>query len=138
MATTCCSEDRCTSAKPIVPDASSQPNGLKCPKCALLSESCGTLESMNCMGDQTMCLLVTTKKTTGSINVTKINRGCASEGLCYQKNQTSKDGEVYTEKTYSCSQGTRSSEASYTSSVKTVCSSELSVIVLLMLYNLCF
>ncbi|XP_075183285.1 uncharacterized protein LOC142255714 [Anomaloglossus baeobatrachus] len=110
MATTCCSEDLCTPEKPIVPDVSLTPNGLTCPICSLLRSSCENLRTLNCAGDQTMCLLETRKKTTGSVTVTSIDRGCASEGFCYKGNESSTYGTVHTETTYSCTRATSSSD----------------------------
>ncbi|XP_069599047.1 phospholipase A2 inhibitor NAI-like [Ranitomeya imitator] len=106
IATTCCSENLCTPEKPIAPEGSSTPNGLKCPKCAPLELSCEILETLSCAGDQTMCLIETTKKTTGSLTVTSINRGCASEGFCYKRNESSTAGTVLKETTYSCTRAT--------------------------------
>ncbi|XP_075695167.1 uncharacterized protein LOC142661630 [Rhinoderma darwinii] len=113
MGTTCCSENLCTPAKPIAPDGSSELNGIKCLTCSLsILSSCNML---NCKGDQTMCLLETSKQTTGSQTVTSIHSGCAAEGLCYKKNESSTAGTVYTETTYSCTRGTNGgSSASHT------------------------
>ncbi|XP_069803412.1 uncharacterized protein [Dendropsophus ebraccatus] len=120
MATTCCSEDLCTPKKPIAPDQSSDENGLQCST---------DLFYVNCVGDETMCLLVTTKKTTGSTTVTETDRGCASQGFCYLTNYNSTAGTVYTETTYSC---TPANEASYTtaSTATIVLSSIMSFIVI--------
>ncbi|XP_069804608.1 phospholipase A2 inhibitor NAI-like [Dendropsophus ebraccatus] len=108
MATTCCDENLCTSTKPAAPNGSSLANGMKCPSCSWLSyPSCDILEWMNCVGDETMCLLKTTKQNTGSLNFTTIDRGCASKGFCYIRNENSTSGAVYTETTYSCSPASR-------------------------------
>ncbi|CAJ0933849.1 unnamed protein product [Ranitomeya imitator] len=115
IATTCCSENLCTPEKPIVPEGNSTPNGLKCPKCSSWRPSCDTLRTLNCAGDQTMCLIETTKETTGSLNVTSIKRGCASEGFCYKRNESSTAGTVLKETTYSCTRATSIDEHTCTS-----------------------
>ncbi|XP_056398924.1 uncharacterized protein LOC130293814 [Hyla sarda] len=124
MATTCCSTDLCTPEKPIAPDESSEPNGLQCNS------------PVACMGDETMCLLETTKKTSGSVTVTTTQSGCASKGFCYLENSDSTSGTVREEITYSC---TPASGAPYNPSPTAliVLSPLLSVITVVFQYNKC-
>ncbi|XP_069597099.1 phospholipase A2 inhibitor NAI-like isoform X1 [Ranitomeya imitator] len=136
IATTCCSENLCTPEKPIVPEGNSTPNGLKCPKCSSWRPSCDTLRTLNCAGDQTMCLIETTKETTGSLNVTSIKRGCASEGFCYKRNESSTAGTVLKETTYSCTRATSIDVSSTTKcAAETILLSVLPFIVALVPFN---
>ncbi|XP_071969521.1 phospholipase A2 inhibitor gamma subunit B-like [Engystomops pustulosus] len=114
IATTCCSEDRCTPAKPIAPDVSTETNGGTCPTCWGLS--CEHIESLECVGDQTICLQQITRKTIGSLTETTVKRGCASEGFCYKGNESAINGAVHEEVTYSC---TPSSGTTFTTTMST-------------------
>ncbi|XP_073513693.1 uncharacterized protein [Phyllobates terribilis] len=126
MATTCCSENLCTPEKPIAPDGSSTPNGLKCPEW-----------NLNCAGDQTMCLVKTGKQSTGSETVTSIEGGCASEGFCYQRNESSTAGTVLSETTYTCTRATNDVSSTTKSTAKTILSSVLPFIMVLVPFNAC-
>ncbi|XP_077116235.1 uncharacterized protein LOC143770477 [Ranitomeya variabilis] len=139
IATTCCSENLCTPEKPIVPDGSLTPDGLKCPTCSPLESSCETLNYLNCAGDQTMCLHQTRKQTTGSITVTTMESGCASQGFCYKRNESSTSGPVLTEITYSCTRATSISDAASTtkSTAQTILLSVLPFVMLLVPFNMC-
>ncbi|XP_066462644.1 uncharacterized protein [Eleutherodactylus coqui] len=107
IATTCCFSDLCIPARPKVPSVNSEPNGLICPMCALPGDSCGANQNMNCTGNETMCLLLSsTTRTIGSQTVMTIIRGCASSGYCINTNVTSSPGEIHMETTYRCSNGT--------------------------------
>lgn len=107
IATTCCSNDSCTPEIPQVPTVSSQANGVTCPQCALPGDSCGANQNVNCTGNQTMCLLVSnTQTTTGAQTALTINRGCASSGYCIKNNMNYTNNGIYTQITYTCTNGT--------------------------------
>ncbi|XP_075047318.1 phospholipase A2 inhibitor and Ly6/PLAUR domain-containing protein-like isoform X2 [Mixophyes fleayi] len=80
--TTCCNTDNCTPPTPTLPDDNSQANGLICPKCISYdSDSCYTKDTMECTGNENMCLHQIYK-----IDVpyshTFAFRGCASKSIC--------------------------------------------------------
>ncbi|XP_075697020.1 phospholipase A2 inhibitor NAI-like [Rhinoderma darwinii] len=89
IATTCCYIDLCTPEIPIVPTGNSEPNGLSCPKCSLTGDFCTTDPNMNCTGNETMCLLVSTLTKRGAQTELQMTRGCASSGYCSKNNVTS-------------------------------------------------
>ncbi|XP_075695166.1 uncharacterized protein LOC142661629 [Rhinoderma darwinii] len=82
MSSSCCGTDSCTPAIPALPTTSSVPNGLVCRSCLSADSNwCYTSDTLQCTGDQNMCLLQTTQ-ITGSASVSSAIRGCASKSIC--------------------------------------------------------
>ncbi|XP_073425943.1 phospholipase A2 inhibitor NAI-like [Dendrobates tinctorius] len=114
IATTCCFNDLCSPEKPKVPSTNSQINGVICSKCTLSGDACGADQNMNCTGNETMCMLMSTKKTIGLQTTLSITRGCASSSYCTRSNITFTSNDVQTEITYQCTTGTLANSTSTT------------------------
>ncbi|XP_075183284.1 uncharacterized protein LOC142255713 [Anomaloglossus baeobatrachus] len=105
IATTCCFNDSCSSEKPKVPSTTLLSNGIICSKCSLAGPACGADQNMNCTGNETMCLLMSTKYILGTQTTLSLVRGCASRGYCIKSNTSHPSAEGYTEITYQCTSG---------------------------------
>ncbi|XP_073513692.1 uncharacterized protein [Phyllobates terribilis] len=105
IATTCCFKDLCSSEMPVVPSSNSTINGVICSKCTLSGDACGADQIMNCTGDETMCLLMSTKDTIGVQTTLSMVRGCVSSGYCVKNSLNFTSDEVHTEITYQCTTG---------------------------------
>ncbi|KAM3922410.1 phospholipase A2 inhibitor and Ly6/PLAUR domain-containing protein-like [Leptodactylus fuscus] len=82
MVTSCCYTDGCTPNLPASSPTSSNPNGLVCRSCISADSNwCYTSDTMQCTGDENMCLLQTTK-TSGPISSSTAIRGCATKSIC--------------------------------------------------------
>ncbi|OCT73595.1 hypothetical protein XELAEV_18036574mg, partial [Xenopus laevis] len=80
FASSCCSTDKCTPAKPKLPDVT-KPNGVVCPAClSVNSNPCKAGERMECAGNEKMCYLETTTLPDNSGPVSL--HGCASKSVC--------------------------------------------------------
>ncbi|XP_031762432.1 phospholipase A2 inhibitor and Ly6/PLAUR domain-containing protein-like [Xenopus tropicalis] len=80
MGTSCCYTDNCSPPTPTLPADNNQVNGLVCPTCASADSAwCYTSDTMQCTGDENMCLLQTTEiKVSSKVAV----RGCATKSIC--------------------------------------------------------
>ncbi|XP_077312661.1 phospholipase A2 inhibitor gamma subunit B-like [Lithobates pipiens] len=82
MGTSCCTSNQCTPSLPSLPRDSSGSNGLTCRSCVSLDSAwCYTPDTMQCTGEENMCLLQTRK---GSVKPmeSKAIRGCATKSIC--------------------------------------------------------
>ncbi|XP_069598642.1 phospholipase A2 inhibitor NAI-like isoform X1 [Ranitomeya imitator] len=112
IATTCCFSDLCSPKNPIVPSANSQINGVICSMCSLSGDACGANQNMNCTGNETMCMVMSTKYTVGTQVTLSLIRGCASSNYCIRSNITFPSNEGQTEITYQCTAGTLANSSS--------------------------
>ncbi|KAG8550144.1 hypothetical protein GDO81_028170 [Engystomops pustulosus] len=81
-AMSCCSTDNCTPTLPSLPTRDSTPNGVTCRSCASADSTwCYTSDTIQCNGDENMCILQTTQMT-GSMSLSSALRGCATKSLC--------------------------------------------------------
>ncbi|XP_071969517.1 phospholipase A2 inhibitor NAI-like [Engystomops pustulosus] len=104
VATTCCNNDNCSPAVPVLPALSSEPNGMVCPSCIHISStSCSVSDTVQCTGQENMCL---TAKISGSVSASPVIQGCATKSLCDIGNESLNIGGVMTEVTYICSNDT--------------------------------
>ncbi|XP_040182762.1 phospholipase A2 inhibitor and Ly6/PLAUR domain-containing protein-like [Rana temporaria] len=105
MATSCCETNECTPTLPSMPRDTSGSNGLTCPSCLSAdSTSCNTSDTMQCTGDENMCLLQTTK-ISGHIEGATAVRGCATKSICDFGSQTSSTQGISTEVKFICTNG---------------------------------
>ncbi|XP_077312659.1 uncharacterized protein LOC143933585 isoform X2 [Lithobates pipiens] len=75
MGISCCTTDHCTPTFPTLPKDSSGYNGVMCPACISIdSYHCDCSEMMECMGDENMCLRMTTK--------VSVSRDSSNELMC--------------------------------------------------------
>ncbi|XP_073457303.1 phospholipase A2 inhibitor and Ly6/PLAUR domain-containing protein-like [Aquarana catesbeiana] len=78
----CCRTDQCTPTFPSMTSDSSVSNGVICRSCMTnKSNWCYTSDTMQCTGDENMCLLETTK-ISGPKEASLAVRGCATKTFC--------------------------------------------------------
>ncbi|XP_073457302.1 phospholipase A2 inhibitor NAI-like [Aquarana catesbeiana] len=105
MGISCCTSDRCTPSLPSLPRDSSGSNGLTCRSCMSTdSTSCYTSDTIQCTGDENMCLLQTTK-ISGKAKGSKAIRGCATKSICDSGSLSSSSQGVKTDIKYICTSG---------------------------------
>ncbi|XP_077312638.1 phospholipase A2 inhibitor and Ly6/PLAUR domain-containing protein-like isoform X1 [Lithobates pipiens] len=110
MATSCCTTDNCVPELPTLPEVSSVWNGLVCPSCVNAESTfCSASMTMQCKGNETMCVTQTIK--VSAISVSTAFRGCASQSLCDVFGRTN-DGESEGI-TYTCTSGNISLKRSF-------------------------
>ncbi|XP_066462647.1 phospholipase A2 inhibitor and Ly6/PLAUR domain-containing protein-like [Eleutherodactylus coqui] len=98
----CCSSDNCTPGLLKPPQKNHNPNGVICPSCATAeSTSCDTSDTIQCTGDENICLFRTTK--TGELSTAV--RGCATKSYCDLGRQFYNIEGSTTEVTQSCTSG---------------------------------
>ncbi|MEE6481902.1 hypothetical protein FKM82_013058 [Ascaphus truei] len=103
--TSCCTTDNCTPPIPTLPAANDVMNGLMCPTCTSAdTDECYTTDTMECSGDENMCLLQSTD-TSGSISSTVAIRGCATESICNVGSQSLSNGDKNMEVKTNCIKG---------------------------------
>ncbi|KAM4015676.1 phospholipase A2 inhibitor and Ly6/PLAUR domain-containing protein-like [Anomaloglossus baeobatrachus] len=77
----CCNTDNCTPAFPLLPAVDPTLNGKVCPSCiSTASASCDSSNTMQCSGNENMCLLQSTQST-GFVSLLAV-RGCATKNFC--------------------------------------------------------
>ncbi|XP_040277156.1 phospholipase A2 inhibitor and Ly6/PLAUR domain-containing protein-like [Bufo bufo] len=105
MSTSCCNTDNCAPDPPTYPTTSSTPNGLVCRSCiSAVSTSCNTNDTVQCTGDENMCLLMTTK-VSGSVSASTAIRGCASKTICDIGSLSASAGGVTSDVKFICTSG---------------------------------
>ncbi|XP_075046992.1 phospholipase A2 inhibitor gamma subunit B-like [Mixophyes fleayi] len=101
----CCYTDNCTPTQPVLPDDNFQPNGLTCRTCVSANSSwCYTEDTIQCTGNENMCLLQT-NNIYGSSKLSTALRGCATKSICDFGTQSSTSGGVNTKVSFSCTSG---------------------------------
>ncbi|XP_077113479.1 phospholipase A2 inhibitor 25 kDa subunit-like [Ranitomeya variabilis] len=89
MAASCCETDNCTPNLPALPTKSTNSNELVCRSCISADSTwCHTPDTVQCTGDENMCLLQSTK-ISGSASASTAIRGCATKSICDLGSQTS-------------------------------------------------
>ncbi|XP_075696508.1 uncharacterized protein LOC142662265 [Rhinoderma darwinii] len=102
MVTSCCDTDGCTPAIPALPTTSSVPNGLVCRSCLSADSNwCYTSDTLQCTGDQNMCLLQTTE-IMEPVSASTAIRGCASKSVCDIGSQSQTIGGISTVVKFIC------------------------------------
>ncbi|XP_073457876.1 phospholipase A2 inhibitor 25 kDa subunit-like [Aquarana catesbeiana] len=105
MGTSCCETDGCIPTLPSLPRDSSGSNGLTCRSCMSADSTwCYTSDTMQCTGEENMCLLQTTKLS-GSIEGSTAMRGCATKSLCDLGSQSSSSQGQSMEVKFICTSG---------------------------------
>ncbi|XP_056399866.1 uncharacterized protein LOC130294278 [Hyla sarda] len=105
MASSCCNTDKCTPIIPSFPIISSDPNGVVCRSCISGDSTwCYTSDTIQCTGNENMCLLQTSKMS-GSVPVSTAIRGCATKSVCDVGSQSYSIGGLSVEAKYICTSG---------------------------------
>ncbi|XP_075183519.1 phospholipase A2 inhibitor NAI-like [Anomaloglossus baeobatrachus] len=80
MVTSCCDTDNCIPKTQPLPKKGTDPNGLVCRSCVSASAWCYTSDTIQCTGNETMCIFRSTKVTGSSSSIAL--RGCATKSMC--------------------------------------------------------
>ncbi|KAM5131911.1 phospholipase A2 inhibitor NAI-like [Mantella aurantiaca] len=80
MGISCCSSHLCTPTVPTLPRVSLVSNGLTCRSC-ISADYTWCTGTIQCTGDENMCLLQTSKLS-GIMSASTAIRGCATKSLC--------------------------------------------------------
>ncbi|XP_040182765.1 phospholipase A2 inhibitor 25 kDa subunit-like [Rana temporaria] len=106
MGSSCCSTSLCIPTLPSLPWYNSMPNnGLTCGSCKSADSTwCYTSNTIQCTGDENMCLLHTTKMS-GMISMSTAFRGCATKSLCNLSSQSYSTEDVSAERKFICTSG---------------------------------
>ncbi|XP_073426667.1 phospholipase A2 inhibitor 25 kDa subunit-like [Dendrobates tinctorius] len=108
MAMSCCSTDDCT---PNISELSSKGtnlNGLVCPSCISSdAASCYTSDTVQCTGDENMCILQTSKLS-GSMSSLAAIRGCATKSVCDLGRKTETISGISMDVSTFCTSGSKS------------------------------
>ncbi|XP_075462394.1 uncharacterized protein LOC142497880 [Ascaphus truei] len=105
MGSSCCTTDDCTPSMPTLPANNNIKNGVTCRTCiSANSDYCYTSDTIECTGDEKMCLLQSTK-ISGSISSTVAIRGCATESICNVGRQSLSNGDKNMEVKTNCIKG---------------------------------
>ncbi|CAJ0967373.1 unnamed protein product, partial [Ranitomeya imitator] len=108
MAVSCCNTDNCTPDLPALPTKSTNSNGLVCRSCISAGSTwCHTPDTVQCSGDENMCLLQSTK-ISGSPSTSTAIRGCATKSICDLGSQTETLGSVSVDVKTVCTNGSKS------------------------------
>ncbi|XP_040277270.1 uncharacterized protein LOC120992382 [Bufo bufo] len=84
-------------------------NGLGCPSCLSANSTwCHTDETIQCRGDETMCLLLQTTQESGSMSTSTAFRGCASMSICDLGSQSQNETGSFTEVKINCTRASTS------------------------------
>ncbi|KAE8594363.1 hypothetical protein XENTR_v10019605 [Xenopus tropicalis] len=103
--TSCCYTDNCTPPTPTLPAVNNQVNGLVCRTCASADSAwCYTSDTMQCTGDEKMCLLQTTE-IKGSVSSKVAVRGCATKSICDLGGTSVSSPEFSMDVKFSCTSG---------------------------------
>ncbi|XP_040277167.1 phospholipase A2 inhibitor and Ly6/PLAUR domain-containing protein-like [Bufo bufo] len=105
ISTSCCNTDNCTLNLPTYATTSSTPNGLVCRSCiSAVSTSCNTDDTVQCTGEENMCLLMKTH-VSGSVSASTAFRGCASKSICDIGRESASINEMIRYVNYTCTSG---------------------------------
>ncbi|XP_073511830.1 phospholipase A2 inhibitor and Ly6/PLAUR domain-containing protein-like [Phyllobates terribilis] len=108
MGISCCNSDDCTPTTPSLPARSSTLNGQVCRTCISADSTwCYTSDTVQCTGDENMCLLQTTK-ITGSQSVSTALRGCSTKSICDLGSQSQTVSGMSLKVKFICTSGGRS------------------------------
>ncbi|KAG8550147.1 hypothetical protein GDO81_028171 [Engystomops pustulosus] len=99
----CCDTDNCTPILPTVPTPSSNSNGVTCRSCITADSTwCYTSDTIQCTGDENMCLLQSTEI---SGELSTAIRGCSTKSFCDLGSQSTSVGGVTTNVKFICTSG---------------------------------
>ncbi|XP_077116219.1 phospholipase A2 inhibitor and Ly6/PLAUR domain-containing protein-like [Ranitomeya variabilis] len=108
MGISCCNSDNCDPTIPSLPSRSSVLNGQVCRTCISADSTwCYTSDTLQCTGDENMCLLETTK-ISGSQSSSVAIRGCSTKSICDLGSQSQTVGDISVEVKFICTSGGRS------------------------------
>ncbi|XP_040277225.1 uncharacterized protein LOC120992361 isoform X1 [Bufo bufo] len=107
MSTLCYGHPNCPSIANSLTD-NSPLNGLVCPSCLSANSTwCHTDETIQCRGDETMCLLLQTLES-GSMSTSTTFRGCATMSICDLGSQSQNKTGSFTEVKINCTRASTS------------------------------
>ncbi|CAH2318620.1 Hypothetical predicted protein [Pelobates cultripes] len=102
IGTSCCNAKNCNPTFPLLPDDNSQVNNITCPACISEdSETCSTSETILCTGNETQCILQSTK-IKGSKSFPVALRGCSTKSFCDLGSQTLKHRDTTLNVKFTC------------------------------------
>ncbi|XP_068099207.1 phospholipase A2 inhibitor gamma subunit B-like [Hyperolius riggenbachi] len=105
LASACCNTDNCIPTLPPISTDSSKPNGVVCRACVSASSTwCYTSDTVQCTGEEKMCLLQSTT-ITGAMKLSVALRGCSTKSLCDIGTQSTDVGEISTKVSFTCTSG---------------------------------
>ncbi|KAM8927839.1 phospholipase A2 inhibitor and Ly6/PLAUR domain-containing protein-like [Pelodytes ibericus] len=105
LGVSCCDTDNCIPPKPSLPEPSKEENGIICRTCVSdSSDSCYTGSTMKCTGNETMCLLQSTKLS-GPVSATVALRGCSTKSICDLGSQSAQSGSTRITIKFVCTDG---------------------------------
>ncbi|CAJ0967370.1 unnamed protein product [Ranitomeya imitator] len=108
MAASCCDTDNCTPDLPELPSKSTNSNELVCRSCISADSTwCHTPDTIQCTGDENMCLLQSTK-ISGSASSSTAIRGCATKSICDLGSNTAALGGLTVDVKTVCTSGSKS------------------------------
>lgn len=97
MSSSCCAFDNCSSSPPPVSPVSPELNGVTCPTCQSSSSGwCYDEQTVNCTGEETVCVLYSTNINGGLSSV----RGCARRTCGSERYRANGTGITYTSNCY--------------------------------------
>ncbi|XP_077116217.1 uncharacterized protein LOC143770462 [Ranitomeya variabilis] len=120
MAVSCCDTDNCTPNLPALPAKSTNPNGLVCRSCISADSTwCYTPDTVQCTGDENMCLLQSTKISGSAASSSTAIRGCATKSICDLSSKTETIGGLSVDVNTYCTSGNISEALSCTQCMST-------------------
>ncbi|XP_044138563.1 uncharacterized protein LOC122929134 [Bufo gargarizans] len=134
MGTSCYGNPNCTLFSAL-PNENSPLNGLGCPSCLSVNSTwCYTDETIQCRGDETMCLLLHTTQESGSMSTSTTFRGCATMSICDLGSQSQNETGSFTEVKINCTRASTSGSNRGSMSVHKVVLTSAIVCLLLKLF----
>ncbi|KAG8433712.1 hypothetical protein GDO86_012171 [Hymenochirus boettgeri] len=80
---TCCRTDGCDPGLITFPPTKSSKNGVVCDSCIVVgTDTCPTVEPMECTGDESRCVTQVTSVSVASISTKTVIRGCSTPSIC--------------------------------------------------------
>ncbi|KAM4015094.1 phospholipase A2 inhibitor and Ly6/PLAUR domain-containing protein-like [Anomaloglossus baeobatrachus] len=105
MVTSCCNTDNCSPSSLELPAKGTNLNGLVCRSCVSDDSTwCYTPDTVQCTGDENMCLLQSTKMS-GSASKSAAYRGCATKSICDLGSTSKTIGSLLIEEKTICTSG---------------------------------
>ncbi|XP_040289876.1 phospholipase A2 inhibitor 25 kDa subunit-like [Bufo bufo] len=102
MGTSCYGANNCTLSTTL-PTQSSTLNGLVCPSCVSANSTwCYTDDTIQCTGNENMCLFLQSTQESGSMSTSTAFRGCATKSLCDLGSQSQNKTGLSTEVKFNC------------------------------------
>ncbi|KAM3922122.1 phospholipase A2 inhibitor and Ly6/PLAUR domain-containing protein-like [Leptodactylus fuscus] len=110
ISSSCCFTSNCSPSVPKLPTEKTDKNGVRCKSCDVdKGKPCDfespTIDTVECTGDEKMCVFMSNSTTAGQLRFGNSASGCGSEGLCKTDKPVIKVGGAMSEITYTCTSG---------------------------------